>query len=64
MYWRECKKQISKSHALILHEHWLLNPRHGACSANASPGPFPPVPYGQGSSNPGYPEESLQLELS
>lgn len=52
--------QISKSHTLILHKHRLLNPRpepwHGACSANASTRPFSPLPDGQDSLDPGYPQ--------
>lgn len=52
--------QISKSHTLILHKHRLLNPWpkpwHGACSANASTRPFSPLPDGQDSLDPGYPQ--------
>lgn len=54
------RSQISKSHTLILHEHWLPNPqpepRHRACSANASTRHFSPLPDGQDSSGPGYPQ--------
>ena len=54
------RSQISKSHTLILHEHWLpnrrLEPRHSACSANASTQPFSPLPDGQDSSDPAYPQ--------